>query len=86
MNLYIDWTTFFLCFYAKGCSSLEQQQLEVHKLDIKDLIKITVLKRFSFKTWEHETYANYVEVMLDQPHNTLGNVGGGVYRMNNEAG
>ncbi len=58
------------------------------KIDIKDLIKITVLKHFEWKQWEHELYGNHVEMLLNHPTTEATNLlGGGIYRMydsNNE--
>jgi hypothetical protein len=60
---------------------------EVNKLDLKSLIKITVLKRFEWKQWEHELYGNHVEMLLNHPTTEATNLlGGGVYRMHNKDG
>ncbi len=54
----------------------------VDKIDIKDLIKITVLKHFEWKQWEHELYGNHVEMLLNHPTTEATNLlGGGIYRM-----
>ncbi|MBT2728375.1 nucleotide excision repair endonuclease [Bacillus sp. ISL-75] len=56
-------------------------------MDLKNLIKITTLKKMKFQQWDHELYDPKTLAFNTEILNILKNkLGGGIYRMYNQAG